>query len=194
MRKKILWIAGIFVVGLMMIVLVGGELFTVHRLDRVVGGLMVLARNAHTASELSKQMRAGSFEKRYRAVVHGCTGDRGEMRDLMYRDMRRKMSFVTDTPAKGVQEAILNYETLGRAEGMSLVEIELITGRTHQIRCQFSSRGMPLVGERKYSTLPDDCPIALWSCYLAFTDPKGERRSFRLEPPSCYPWDLFSKR
>ena len=167
------------------------DIRTVHRLDRVVGGLMVLARNAQTASELSKQMRAGTFEKKYRAVVHGNCDDKGQMVDLMYRDMRRRISRVTDTPGKGVQEAILNYWTLGRCDDMSLVEIELITGRTHQIRCQFSSRNMPLVGERKYSTLPDDCPMALWSCYLSFTDMKGVKRTFTAPPPQIYPWDKF---
>ena len=167
------------------------DIRTVHRLDRVVGGLMVLARNANTASELSKQMRAGTFEKKYRAVVHGKAEDQGQMVDLMYRDMRRRISRVTDTPGKGVQEAILNYWTLGRCDDMSLVEIELVTGRTHQIRCQFSSRNMPLVGERKYSTLPDDCPMALWSCYLAFTDMKGKRREFTALPPDIYPWNCF---
>ena len=167
------------------------DIRTVHRLDRVVGGLMVLARNAETASELSKQMRAGTFEKKYRAVVHGNCDDKGQMVDLMYRDMRRRISRVTDTPGKGVQEAILNYWTLGRCDDMSLVEIELITGRTHQIRCQFSSRNMPLVGERKYSTLTDDCPMALWSCYLSFTDMKGAKRKFSAPPPQIYPWNKF---
>ena len=167
------------------------DIRTVHRLDRVVGGLMVLARNAKTASELSKQMRAGTFEKKYRAVVHGNCGDEGQMVDLMYRDMRRRISRVTDTPGKGVQEAILNYKTLGRCDDMSLVEIELITGRTHQIRCQFSSRNMPLVGERKYSEREDGCPMALWSWYLAFEDMKGVKRKFSAPPPQIFPWSNF---
>ena len=167
------------------------DIRTVHRLDRVVGGLMVLARNAKTASELSKQMRAGTFEKKYRAVVHGKADDEGQMVDLMYRDMRRRISRVTDTPGKGVQEAILNYKTLGRCDDMSLVEIELITGRTHQIRCQFSSRNMPLLGERKYSEREDGCPMALWSCYLAFEDMKGVMRTFSAPPPQIFPWDKF---
>ena len=170
------------------------DIRTVHRLDRVVGGLMVLARNAKTASELSKQMRAGTFEKKYRAVVHGKADDEGQMVDLMYRDMRRRISRVTDTPGKGVQEAILNYKTLGRCDDMSLVEIELITGRTHQIRCQFSSRNMPLLGERKYSEREDGCPMALWSCYLAFEDMKGVRRTFSAPPPQIFPWDKFETK
>ena len=96
--------------------------------------------------------------------------------------------------AKGVQEAVLEYETLGRAEGLSLVKIKLLTGRTHQIRCQFASRGMPLVGERKYSTLQDDCPIALWSNSISFYDMDGKQRIFSSLPPQIKPWTLFNEK
>ena len=165
---------------------------TVHRLDRVVGGLMVLARNAAAASELSRQIRDGEFTKEYLAVVHGETEDAARLRDWMFRDKARKMSFVTDAPGKGVQEAVLDYETLGRAEGLSLVRVRLLTGRTHQIRCQFAARGLPLVGERKYSTLGDECPLALWSCSLGFAHPgSGARCSFQEPPPGGAPWDRF---
>ena len=136
---------------------------TVHRLDRVVGGLMVLARNAAAASELSRQIRDGEFTKEYLAVVHGETEDAARLHDWMTRDKARKMSFVVEGPAPNAQEAILDYATLGRAEGLSLVRVRLLTGRTHQIRCQFAARGLPLVGERKYSTREDPCPLALWS-------------------------------
>ena len=144
---------------------------TVHRLDRVVSGLMLLALNADAASELSRQIREGEFHKEYLAMAHGCTPDSGTMRDLMYRDKARKMSFITDTPAKGVQEAVLNYETLCRRDGASIVRIELVTGRTHQIRCQFAHHGWPLFGERKYAVLDDAPPIALWSYRLRFRHP-----------------------
>lgn len=166
---------------------------TVHRLDRVVSGLMVLARGAKAASELSRQIREDEFEKCYLAVIHGDAGDGGTMTDLLYRDKARKMSFVTDTPDKGVQEAVLDYETLARAEGMSKVKIILRTGRTHQIRCQFSSRGCPVVGDRKYGTLTDgDCDIALWSHEISFTHPEtGERLHFSAEPPATWPWTAF---
>ena len=162
---------------------------TVHRLDRVVAGLMVLARNAKSASELSRQIRDDEFEKEYQAVVHGVPEACGTLRDLLGRDKARKMTFVASEPARGVQEAILDYRTLAKNETMSRVQIRLHTGRTHQIRVQFASRGMPLVGERKYSERNDPCEIALWSCRLAFTHPKtGKRMEFTHEPPAVYPW------
>lgn len=163
---------------------------TVHRLDRVVSGLMVLARNANAASKLSCQIREDQFEKEYLAVVHGHPKENsGELRDLLLRDKARKMTMVAAEPGKGVQEAILTYQTLEKNDTMSRVRIRLQTGRTHQIRVQFASRGMPLVGERKYSTLEDPCEIALWSYRLAFTHPgTGEPMEFVLEPPATYPW------
>ena len=163
---------------------------TVHRLDQVVSGLMVLARNEAAASELSRQIRDGEFQKEYLAVVHGTPEEpKGELRDLLYRDKARRMTMVATELGKGVQEAILRYRVLSKAEGMSKVQIELLTGRTHQIRVQFASRNMPLVGERKYSTLEDPCPIALWSHRLGFKHPTtGEELNFMKEPPAAFPW------
>ena len=162
---------------------------TVHRLDRVVSGLMVLARNAKAASELSRQSREDEFEKEYQAVVHGQAQEKATLRDLLGRDKARRMTFVAAEPAKGVQEAVLDYWRLSHTDDMSRVQIRLHTGRTHQIRVQFASRNMPLVGERKYSELDDPCEIALWSCRLAFTHPKtGEKMEFTHEPPQVYPW------
>jgi len=163
---------------------------TVHRLDRVVSGLMVLARNAKAASELSRQIRENEFEKEYLAVVHGSLEEEsGTLRDLLGRDKARKMTFVASEPAKGVQEAVLDYHVVKRAEKMSRVQIRLHTGRTHQIRVQFASRGMPLVGERKYSEMNDPCEIALWSRRIAFTHPgTGEKMEFSHRPPEVYPW------
>ena len=165
---------------------------TVHRLDRVVGGLMVLARNAKAASELSRQIRENEFEKEYMAVVHGCPAeDRGTLRDFLGRDKARKMTFVAEQIGKGIQEAVLDYAVLHTAETMSIVRIRLHTGRTHQIRVQFASRGMPLVGERKYSQRNDPCEIALWSWRLGFTHPgTGEKMEFIHEPPDTYPWSV----
>ncbi len=165
------------------------DIRTVHRLDRVVSGLMVLARNPKAASELSRQVREEEFGKEYLAVVHGITPESGELRDLLGRDKARKMTFVTDIPAKGVQEAILTYKRLNKADNMSRVHVRLQTGRTHQIRVQFSSRGFPLVGERKYAELDDPCQIALWSHSLSFTHPvTGEKMTFIQAPPEEYPW------
>lgn len=167
------------------------ELRTVHRLDRAVSGLMVLARSAAAASELSRQIREGGFEKYYLAVVHGSCAERAELRDLLLRDKARKMSFVVDAPGKGVQEAVLDYEKLWERDGLSCVRVHLHTGRTHQIRVQFASRGLPLVGERKYCQPTDDCPLALWSYALGFAHPAtGERLRFEKEPPGRWPWTL----
>ena len=169
------------------------DIRTVHRLDRVVSGVMVLARNAKAASELSRQIREDIFQKEYLAVIHGCPGEtEGTLTDLLWRDKARKMTMVTDTPAKGVQEAILDYRILNSDGNLSLVQIMLRTGRTHQIRVQFSSREMPLVGERKYAVREDSCEIALWSHKVGFTHPgTGKWVEFSKEPPAKYPWDVL---
>ncbi len=163
---------------------------TVHRLDRVVSGLMVVARNAAAASALSRQIRENSFQKEYMAVLHGRpAADSGTLRDLLGRDKARKMTYVADTPGKDIQEAVLDYWVLAKNADFSQVRIRLHTGRTHQIRVQFASRGMPLIGERKYSQLDDPCEIALWSYRLGFAHPKtGEPMEFTKEPPVEYPW------
>lgn len=165
---------------------------TVHRLDRVVSGLMVLARNPASASELSRQIRENQFEKEYLAVVHGCPENQsGTLRDLLVRDKARKMTLIADAPGKDVQEAILHYQVLSTNGQMSRVRIQLVTGRTHQIRVQFSSRGMALVGERKYAPGMDECELALWSCRIAFIHPKtGDYMEFYRLPPEVYPWRI----
>ena len=169
------------------------DLRTVHRLDRVVSGLMVLARNAKAASELSRQIREDVFQKEYLAAIHGCPeASEGTLTDLLLRDKARKMTFVAREPEKGVQEAVLDYGVLARANDITKVRIHLKTGRTHQIRVQFSSRGMPLVGERKYSSVEDPCEIALWSHKIGFCHPTQNRwMEFEEEPPSEYPWNIF---
>ena len=166
---------------------------TVHRLDRVVSGLMVLARNAAAASELSRQIREDAFEKEYLAVVHGVPEQlEGTMTDLLLRDKRERKTYVVTELGKGVQEAILDYRVLQTKEDMSLVAIQLRTGRTHQIRAQFSSRNLPLLGDRKYSLNEDECEIALWSAKIGFNHPAtGERLIFEKNPPEVYPWNLF---
>ena len=164
---------------------------TVHRLDRVVSGVMVLARNAAAAGELSRQIREDRFFKEYLAVVHGCPPEeQGTFTDLLCRDKARRMTMVATEPGKGVQEAVLDYRLLSRAGELSKVEIHLRTGRTHQIRVQFASRGMPLVGERKYAVLEDPWEIVLWSHRIGFAHPAtGAWMEFSREPPHGYPWD-----
>ena len=169
------------------------DIRTVHRLDRVVSGLMVLARNPSAASELSRQIREDQFEKEYLAVVHGQPeAENGRLTDLLYRDKARTMTVVAKQPGKGVLPAALHYRVKESKEGLSLVQIRLETGRTHQIRVQFASRDLPLVGERKYSTLDDPCEIALWSYRIGFTHPAtDEKMDFTMKPPGEYPWTVF---
>lgn len=165
---------------------------TVHRLDRVVSGLMVLARSPEAASELSRQIREQEFEKEYLAVVHGSPeSNSGTLRDLLLRSKPERKTYVVTEPGKGVQEAILDYWVINQTEALTRVRIMLQTGRTHQIRAQFSSRDLPLVGDRKYSLLEDGCEIALWSYRLAFFHPvTGKRLEFIQEPPEVYPWSV----
>ena len=168
------------------------DIRTVHRLDRVVSGVMVLARNAKAASELSRQIRENQFQKEYLAVIHGSPENtEGTLIDLLYRDKARRMTMVANEPAKGVQEAILDYRVLSSCDSVSRVKINLHTGRTHQIRVQFASRSMPLVGERKYAVLEDPCEIALWSHKIVFFHPvSGTQMAFAKEPPLLYPWTV----
>lgn len=163
---------------------------TVHRLDQTVSGLMVLARRSKAASELSRQIREGQFEKEYLAVIHGDPGeDSGIYRDLLLRDKQERKTYIVQESGKDVQEAVLDYQVVRRNEDMTRVRIRLHTGRTHQIRAQFSGRGLPLVGDKKYGIPEDDCNIALWSYRLAFLHPySGKPMEFTMEPPKIYPW------
>lgn len=165
---------------------------TVHRLDQTVSGLMVLARRSKAASELSQQIREGEFQKEYVAVIHGSPPEKqGELRDLLLRNKQERKTYIVMEPGKDVQEAVLDYRVLKRAENLTRVRIRLHTGRTHQIRVQFSGRGWPLVGDRKYGDPNENCNIALWSYRLAFNHPySGKPMEFVLEPPEIYPWSI----
>ena len=125
-------------------------------------------------------------------MIHGTPAEEtGTYRDLLLRNKPERKTYVVQEPGKDVQEAILHYRTLASKDGLSRVRIRLETGRTHQIRAQFSSRGLPLVGDRKYSILEDDCEIALWSYRLAFFHPYTKKpMEFILEPPKDYPWTV----
>ena len=166
---------------------------TVHRLDQVVSGLMVLARRAKAASELSRQIRDGEFEKEYLAVVSGhLQQETGTFTDLLLRNKAERKTYVVQQPEKDAQEAVLDYARLAETEHLTKVKVILRTGRTHQIRCQFSSHGLPLVGDKKYGGPEIDAPIALWSYRLAFHHPyTGKRMEFVREPPQLEPWIQF---
>ena len=163
---------------------------SVHRLDRVVAGLMVYALRSKAASELSRQMREGEFHKQYLAVVTGSLPKEGELRHLLIRDPQERKTCVVSEPQRGAQEAVLTFRVLDRVEDQSLVQIQLKTGRTHQIRAQFAAIGCPLVGDRKYGGIEGDT-IGLWSCCLRFRQPySGEKLEFVRKPQGRI-WDQF---
>ena len=145
----------------------GGEIYPVHRLDRQVGGVMVYARTQKAAAELSRAIQQGTMKKEYLAVVHGDPQeDAGEMQDLLLHDARKNKSYVVSRMRAGVKKARLSYRVLAREEDRTLVQVRLFTGRTHQIRVQFASRKLPLIGDGRYGGGSGD--IALWSVRLTF--------------------------
>lgn len=168
--------------------LLGGNVYTLHRLDKNVGGVMVYARTKDAAARISREIQEGRLIKEYVALVHGVPPESGDWEDLLFKDSRKNKVFLVKKQRAGVKSARLEYKRLSAGE-RSLVRVRLHTGRSHQIRVQFASRQLPLVGERKYSTVADDCEIALWSYRLAFTHPTtGEKMEITLEPPEVYPW------
>ncbi len=144
-----------------------GSFYTVHRLDQNVGGVMVYARNPKTAAELSRQMQNGDFVKEYVAMVHGTPEEAGDWTDLLFKDSRKNKVFVVKKERAGVKKARLTYSRL-RAGERSLVRIRLYTGRSHQIRVQFASRGYPLVGDHKYGSKAKETAPMLYSCSVSF--------------------------
>ena len=157
-----------------------GEIFTVHRLDLNVSGVMVYARNKHTASTLSKAIQEGCMIKEYLATVHGKPDENGILEDLLFKDSRKNKVFVVKRMRNGVKKAKLEYKRLTEGE-TSIVRIRLYTGRSHQIRVQFASRGYPLVGDHKYGSRSDKTAPMLFSCKLTFPY-KKETVSFEAFP------------
>lgn len=145
----------------------GGTFYPVHRLDQNVGGVMVYARNSKTAAELSRQIQSGDFVKEYVALVHGAPEEEGDWTDLLFKDGRKNKVFVVNKERAGVKKARLTFKRLTAGE-QSLVRIRLYTGRSHQIRVQFSSRGFPLVGDHKYGSRAKETSPMLFSCSLEF--------------------------
>lgn len=145
----------------------GGEVFPVHRLDKNVGGVMVYARTRQAAAALSKAIQEGSMIKQYVAMVHGTPPEQGDWQDLLFKDSSKNKVFVVKRERKGVKKARLEFQRIRSGE-CSLVHIRLHTGRSHQIRVQFSSRGYPLAGDRKYGGKDEYSAPMLYSCRLTF--------------------------
>ena len=158
----------------------GGEIFTLHRLDLNVGGVMIYARNKKTASELSRAIQDGNMIKEYLAKVHGTPPEYGDWEDLLFKDSRKNKVFVVKRIRKGVKKARLEFTRLAEGE-TSLVKIRLHTGRSHQIRVQFASRGFPLVGDHKYGSRDEKTAPMLYSHKITFPY-QGKEISFDSTP------------
>ena len=188
------------------------DYYVVHRLDQAVAGLLVLARNRVTAAELSRQLTENRLRKTYLCVVPGVPAPaRGEMQDLLYQDKMKRKMFPVKRKRAGVKEASLRYHVLETklmnttvtsskqedtaavsASQLTLVEVELQTGRFHQIRCQFAARKLPLVGDGKYGSRVRSPHLALFCRQLSFYDAKEKKEcSFTAAPPAEFPWEIF---
>ena len=160
--------------------LLGGEIYTLHRLDKNVGGVMVYARTKQAAARLSKDIQEGRMIKEYVALVHGTPPESGDWEDLLFKDSRKNKVFVVKKQRTGVKAARLEFTRLTASE-RSLVRVRLHTGRSHQIRVQFSSRGYPLVGDHKYGSRASETAPMLFSCALTFPH-KGQTVTFSALP------------
>lgn len=168
----------------------------VHRLDRPTGGVMVFAKTSKAAKRLSEEIKKGELEKRYFTVVHGIPKEKqGELIHYLVKNPGKNIVYTVPMATEGAKKAVLYYKVLSVNDKMSLIDIRLKTGRSHQIRVQMSSSGTPLFGDQKYSegrTLPG-YNIALWSVELKFFHPVSkEKLVFRVYPPvEEIPWKYF---
>ena len=159
----------------------GGETFPVHRLDQNVGGVMVYARTKSAAAKLSKCIQEGTMVKEYVAMVHGVPPAQGDWEDLLWKDSKKSKVFVVKRMRGGVKAARLEFRCL-REGPQSLVRVRLHTGRSHQIRVQFASRGFPLVGDHKYGSRDESTAPMLFSCCITFPW-QGTEKRFEYMPP-----------
>ncbi len=168
--------------------------YTVHRLDREAAGVMVYGLSQKAAAGLSKAIQEQKLEKTYLAVLGGIPqAQEASLEDLLFHDKMKNKTYVVKRERKGVRDARLDYRVLGTAGEQALVQIRLHTGRTHQIRVQFASRGLPLAGDGKYGGRASGAGLALWSYRLVFPHPVTKKTmEFQQLPPAQEPWNLFA--
>ena len=175
----------------------GSELYLIHRLDRVVGGLLVFARNKKACAALNAALTEGKIIKEYLAVVDGVTEECGTLEDYLIKDAKTSRAHSVPKERKGSKYARLSYETLARVKDgdrpLSLVRIKLDTGRFHQIRIQFSTRRLPLLGDGKYGSKTNKCKVSLFAYRLTVPTPCGEKTISAYPDLTAYPWSMFSK-
>lgn len=173
-----------------------GEVYLglVHRLDRPVSGVMVFARTSKAASRLSEQIRTRKVEKIYRCVVKGILEGEGRLENFISKDEDKNIVTVIDKEKPGYKASYLDYRALASKDGLTMVEVKLGTGRSHQIRAQMAHKGYPLIGDQKYGDKDKRCKdIALEAYKLSFEHPvKREFITFEAPIPSGYPWSLFA--
>lgn len=166
-----------------------GELFTVHRLDKEVSGLIVYAKNAQTAAAISRQISEGLFQKEYLAIVSGkLSSNSGKLCDLLYHDKQKNKTYVVKKKRAGIKEAVLEYSVVDydAVSDTSKLKIKLLTGRTHQIRVQFASRGHSILGDRKYGSPLNVKPIRLHSHSISFFDSDNKENVSFTSLPSWF--------
>ncbi|MBQ8783330.1 MAG: RluA family pseudouridine synthase [Clostridia bacterium] len=170
-----------------------GEVYPVHRLDTAVGGVMVFAKTKQAAAKMCALVSENQLHKQYLAVLQGALPKESDtLVDLLFKDSRKNKSFVVKRERKGVKKASLEYDLISFKDNLSLVKVKLHTGRTHQIRVQFASRKLPLLGDGKYGSKCNKCSVALWSESLSFVHPYTKKEiGFTASPPDRFPWNNF---
>ena len=171
-----------------------GNIYPVHRLDKDTGGVMVFARTQKAAAALSKAVQENKLNKEYLALLPGMpAAEAGELEDILFHDRVKNRTYVVDRQRKGAKPAKLAYRVLEQRESAVLVQVRLFTGRTHQIRVQFASRKLPLLGDRKYGSR-ESVPMALWAWRLTLPHPvTGKALVFAALPDgSAAPWTRAS--
>lgn len=170
-----------------------GEVYPVHRLDTAVGGVMVFAKTKQAAAKMCALVSENQLHKQYLVVLQGVPEKESDtLVDLLFKDSRKNKSFVVKRERKGVKKASLEYNLISSKDDLSLVKVKLHTGRTHQIRVQFASRKLPLLGDGKYGSKCNKCSVALWSESLSFVHPYTKKEiGFTASPPDRFPWNVF---